>query len=336
MTIGVLGASHQHAGIAELESIYINGDGIGPFLETLSTSSPIQELVILTTCNRIEYYFYADSCEEAAVWLKEYLNKTTKTPIETISKILKFRKNEAAIEHLFSVASGIKSMVFGENEILTQVKESYERSKEAGSTGPVLNKLFQMAVATGKRARTETGISRGAYSVSSIAVEAIRERVLDYFGRKILIIGLGTMGSRSLKKLVALGHPSITVANRTFEKAIAASREYGVSAMSLEEALKIWKAFDIILTATSGSEYLIKAGSGEGPLTTQVMIDLGMPRNIDPKLKESVEIITVEGLKEIATKNVQKRQVELQDVMTIIHAEMEKFNEWTSYRVTKV
>lgn len=332
MEIRQCGTSIKRTPVTEMEKIHLGRQGIPIFLEKVKTCDCIQEIVLLMTCNRVEFYYACENPDQAKNWLLQTLSEMKLVPEATINDLLVERNEQKAIEHLFSVASGVESMVYGENEILTQVKDAYQRSLEYNLTGAILNKVFQSAVATGKRVRSETEISRGAYSVSSIAIEAIREKVLDYFSRKILIVGSGVMGNRALKKLEALGHPQIFMANRTQEKAEAATAELNAYVFDYDQLQEESKTFDIIILATSSKEYILKASQFMGDIQTMLVIDLGVPRNADPSLSEKFNIITVDGLKEIAEKNVHKRRGEREKVESIILEEMTNLAQWKKYR----
>ena len=213
MNIGLVGINHTKKQIKEFESIFLTNEGKQNFYTKVVSECPVKELVILTTCNRVEFYFAAEDIDVAGKWIMETLSIQKNVDKNITTSLLEIYGEKQTLIHLFEVASGVQSMVVGENEILGQVKEAYDIAFSKHKTGPILNKAFQSAIATGKRARAETAISRGAYSVSSIAIDAIRKTLLDYFEMTVLIIGMGTMGTRCLKKLDALAHPNISIAN---------------------------------------------------------------------------------------------------------------------------
>ena len=226
--------------------------------------------------------------------------------------------------------SAVGSIV-GENEILSQVKDAYDDALKQDVTGPLLNKCFQSAVASGKRVRTETEISRGAYSVSSIAIDAIRQTKLDYFGKSILIVGLGTMGTRCLKKLHALAHPNVTLCNRTLSVSENLSQEYETSYFDYSDLSKRIGDFEIVISAVTERTFIIEP-ENFNKNKEYLVIDLGLPRNVNPECdsRHLFQLINVDGLKEIATKNVKRRQGELVKVEIIIDDEIDRFNQWLS------
>ena len=335
MMIGLFGINHTQTEIKNFEPIFLNKDGKTQFRDALKNTTIIHECVVLTTCNRVEFYFVSDDLELAKNWIVAQVSAQKDIDPSYIDALLKLYNTEDAIQHLFHVASGVQSMVVGENEILSQVKEAYDNAYNLNLTGPLLNKCFQSAIATGKRVRSETEISRGSYSVSSIAVDAIRQSLLDYFGRSILIIGMGTMGVRCLKKLHALGHPNLTVCNRTYEVAERYAKEYNVQLIDYQEINARVKDFEIIISAVTEKQFIILSTFFDDE-KSHFLVDLGLPRNVDPKVTmySRIELVNVDGLKEIATKNVKRRQGELAKVELIIDDEILRFNQWLQNKKT--
>lgn len=329
MDMGLLGTSHKRASLNELESVHLNQE-LREQLCADKADLGIQELVILSTCNRSEIYYVSDDIEATKTAIINWVSEKKSVSAEDLEALYVFRKEDVAVKHLFSVASGIESMVLGENEILTQVKDGYATYQEAGHTGAYFNKIFQMATAVGKRVRTETEISRGAYSVSSIAIEAIREELLDYFGRKILVVGLGVMGRRALKKLIALGHPNLTVTNRTDSKAEVFAKEEKIFSIPYLSMLDTAHQYDIILTAVSSRNHVLNPEQFSKPnAVTELVIDLGLPRNANPTIQsDTLNLISVDGLKAIAEKNVASRKECVDKVLNIIADEMTKLSQW--------
>lgn len=225
-------------------------------------------------------------------------------------------------------------MVFGEDEILSQVKKAYADFHALNTTGPTTNKLFQSAIGVGKRVRHETEISRGSYSISSIAIDAIRELKLDYFEHSILIVGTGTMGYRAIKKLVSIGHPSITICNRTLEKASKIAEELGVSVLDYGALADSVRQFNIVIVATAASDYVIRPAHFQNPSATSLIVDLTVPRNVDPAIDMATcQVISVDGLKQIADKNVMKRRKEALKIQAILEDEQLKYEQWLHRRI---
>ena len=332
MNIKLLGTSYLFTHIKDFESVYIDKHSVPEFL-TSTQWKFVKEIVILSTCNRFECYLVSDHLDDAQYELCFAISKFKSIPVDIVSSLMSSFDSIDPVEHLYKVASGIESMVFGENEILTQVKEAQKTAYDLSYSGSILNKVFQSAVATGKKVRTDTEISKGAYSVSSIAIEAIRERLYDYFDCKILIIGMGTMGIRALKKLYALGHPDITVTNRTYDRVRKLTKDYDINGLDYSEALGSLQDFDIVITATSSKTPILTRSNLNGVSIPKLIVDLGVPRNVDYESDDTF-IITVRGLKDIADKNISKRKTSLIQVNQIITDELLKLKQWYDYKLT--
>lgn len=335
MTIAFLGVNHRQARMDDIEAVYLNQDAKQEFLNEFCKNTFIKECVILATCNRFELYFESSDVQATAQKIMDHLAEVKSISKDKVVSILNHIEGDGVFEHLLRVTSGLDSMVFGENEILTQVKEAYDLSLTAARTGALFNKIFQTAVAVGKRVRAETGISRGSYSVSSIAVEAIREHNLDYFGQSIAVVGMGVMGRRCVKKLAALGHPDITVFNRTNAKAKLVSNEDGVTWKPFEELQDHISEFEIVISAVSSSSPILSEFEFQHPNSkTRLVVDLGLPRNVKESITRvpNMTLINVDGLRVIAEKNVGRRKAEEQKVFEIIHDEILRFKHWESMR----
>lgn len=332
--LGFLGTDYKRSPLRDIELIYLKQESWQSLCHVVRNESPITELVILATCNRFELYFVADDIDEAVQWLTAFIADSANIPRDSIATIVYSLKEGAVIQHLFNVAAGVESMVFGEDEILAQVKKAYSDFQEIKITGPTTNKLFQSAIGVGKRVRHETEISRGAYSISSIAIDAIRELKLDYFDHSILIVGTGTIGQRAIKKLVSIGHPSITICNRTYAKAAKIAEESGVSILPFEKLADAIRQFNIVIVATAASDYLICPIHLQNNSETSLVVDLTVPRNVDPTIDTmGCQVISVDGLKQIADKNVLKRRKEALKIQAILDDEQLKFEQWLQRRL---
>eukprot|EP01046_Picozoa_sp_COSAG06_P044303 COSAG06_NODE_5949_length_3192_cov_1.335920_2_plen_273_part_00 len=257
MNLAYLGCSFRHFAVKDLEKLYISKQDLSDFYRAIHTTLNLNGLCILMTCNRVEFYFETTTPESTSSELIKHIAAFKNLPIETVKNMLNYKEKQNALEHLFKVSCGIKSMVFGENEILGQVKTAYVNFTTNQQNSPLLNKVFQSAIATGKRTRSETQISQGAYSISSIAIEAIRERCLDYFAQDILIIGAGIIAERLIKKFDALGHPSISICNRSQNKADTLAKTYNLQCITLNTIKEKLHKYRIIFTATSAKEFLL-------------------------------------------------------------------------------
>ena len=176
------------------------------------------EMVIISTCNRVEWVFLSPEPTKALSVLMDCIKTKTNISRSIIQNVGTVYNDDEALAHLFELTAGLKSMVLGENEILAQIKESHSFCLEFGTTGPKLNKIFQSMIATGKQVRATTNISKGAHSISSIAIEAIKHSHQNFLNEPILLIGAGVMVKRAIAKLTSLGHKNISISNRTMSR----------------------------------------------------------------------------------------------------------------------
>ncbi len=330
----MLGTNYKETPLSVLEKIYFNTDKIKQFIRELPSDSPLKEIVILSTCNRVEIYFSAQDPTVAGQWLKTKLETFFQLSF-SLKNHLKYQRCEEAVTHLFKVAAGIESMVFGENEVLTQIKKSYDLSKELNATGSFLNKLFQSAIAVGKKVRDETKIGRGAYSVSSIAVDCIVEQDPNFRAQKIVIIGAGQMAKRALQKLKALKHPHLYVMNRTKFAAEKLAKTFEATFFPFERLGDAAEKFDLFILAVDTPTYLFTLDQfRENKGNRKFIVDLGMPRIADPQIGKlpGVTLMTIEELRDIADRNVHVKKQELGSIETIIQTEVTEFTKWYHYK----
>jgi len=274
----VLGASHKTAPLAVRERLALLDGQVEPFLRELMARPGITEAVVLSTCNRTELYVVGEAADSA----REALPPDV---------ALYSERNCDAARHLYRVVSGLESMVVGEAEIQGQVKRAYERALAAHTTGPMTNKLFRAALATGKRVRTDTAISAGRASVASVAVDAARDALGDLGARHVLIIGAGETAELTARALHAQGVRTMFVANRRRERAAELARRFGGATVAFDALPEELAKADIVVASTS-SPHLILGAEELGMVVPEragrplLLIDLAVPRDIDPACAE--------------------------------------------------
>ncbi len=334
MNFGLLGTDFTKAPLNFLEKVYLNRDHVKEYLSAFPESSPIKELVILMTCNRVEYYYSCDDPIAGGIWLKEIIAQRLMMPIEKIESHMKVVTGKTAVKHLFEVASGTESMVFGESEILGQLKTSYFLAQKLGRTKSLLNKVFQMAISVGKRVRDETNIARGAYSISSVAIEVMKTRLPSFREKKILVIGAGIMGFRLVSRLSELKQTNLTLANRTESKGKLLADRFGARIMDLDEALKNLGQFDVIFLAVDYSGFLIQVSHLNAHANPLLIVDLGVPRNVDPDLGSytHIKLVSIDGLNEMAEKTATERKKEATIIDLLIEEELHNLTHWQNYQ----
>lgn len=326
--ISVIGLSHHTASVYIREKVKFSGKSLQTALNTLSTGCP--EVVLLSTCNRTEIYTAGEGILQAETFLRQFV--TPDVPLYTLS-------DQDAASHLFKVASGLNSQVLGESEILSQVKNAYEKAKESGATGPYLNSLFQRAVACGKRVRTETAISRGAGSVGSAAVALAKSIFSDLSGKSVLIVGAGKIGEICLTHLKKQGAAMVFVANRTYENAVNLAGRLDACAAHFDRIHELLLKVDIVISSTSAPHIIFTKemvgdamrGRKNKPL---FLIDIAVPRDVAENVSECENVFAynIDDLKTIAQNTMNEREKEVVKAKEIIKEEVLKYAEWARKR----
>ena len=335
MDITVISFNFTNTPIDLLEKCAANKDDITYYLSNTIGTIFFKEFVLVSTCNRTEFVFISPDRDKAIDYLFGLIKDKTNVASSILSNHASIYKNLDAIWHLFQVVSGLKSMVLGENEILTQIKQHYAMCMEFGATGAYLNKFFQLLIATGKEVRTVTQISKGAHSISSIAIEAIKGIDPDFHQKPMLLIGAGIMIQRALAKLNAIGHQNICIANRTKSKADALADIYdNVSVIpyaSIKQELS--KFHTVYVGIYSQTKFFSKNDFIHNP-STQILVDVGLPRTVDESCEtvSHLNVVTVDALESVANQTIKQRKSVIPHVESCIRVAISEFNDWLSYR----
>jgi glutamyl-tRNA reductase len=330
--IGLLGISYKTAPIDKREIFSFKQDEIIPFADFLQQETDISDIVLLSTCNRTELYFSQTKYDRLTVIDKvEKAFKQFKKAEDRCSRYLYHKVDIDAVRHLFTVASGIDSMIIGEDQILGQIKEAYLYCTQAALTDAILMRLFQKSFETGKRARTETGIKLGNLSVSSTAVELCANEFGNLKDKSVLIIGAGNTGSLALQNIVKKGIGSSTVINRTEERAIILANHFNSQLDTFENIEKQLALNDIIIVATSANSHIItKEMMEKNTDRPHILIDLSVPRNIDETITElpNIKLFAVDDLQDVVCENTERRRVAAEKAKLIIDEVVFDYNEW--------
>ena len=311
MHLKVLGINHRTAPIEIREKFSVTKDAIRRGLENLDDYDGLSEAVILSTCNRNEIYAVMSDGGEVYNFLNDLIGGV-------IDKNFLYEfDDEACAEHLFEVAAGLDSLVLGEGQILSQVKEAYSIAKSAQATSTILNTLFNRAIATGKRVRTETKIAYNSVSVSSAAVELANKKLGGLEGRSALIFGAGKMAQLTAQHLLSHGLKKIFVANHHLERAQDMAKKIGGQAVAWEEAFTGAAHVDIIITSTGAPHYVVKPWQTQQLMTRRkgrgiFFIDIAVPRDVDPEVGKikGVTLYNIDDLESVVEKNLQARRQE--------------------------
>jgi glutamyl-tRNA reductase len=331
-----LGASHKTASLDLRERLALPEGRATRTLEELTGHDAIHEAVAVFTCNRTELYLVAaDAVGAESAALSILARQAEIRPTELLGSIYSLRGSEA-VRHLFCVSSGLDSMIVGEAEIQGQVKRAYELALVAGMTGPVSNRLFRDALATGKRARAETGIGRSRVSVSSVAV-AQAEAFLggDLAARRVLVIGAGENAELAAKALSDRGVKTVFIANRRYDRALGLAQRFGGVAVSFEGLPDELELADIVVSSTGAPHQILgreelEVVAARRPGRPLVLIDLAVPRDIDPDVADcpGVALYDMDDLQRAVANNIGGREAEAGRAGAIVDEEAARFERW--------
>lgn len=337
MHLIVASLNHRTAPVDVRERFALHADRLPAALRELKRSKGILEGVVLSTCNRTEAYAVVGRLELCGAYVREFMERFYGVPSADFVPFLQVEEDEAAVRHLFRVACGLDSLVIGETEILGQVKTAYFAAQRERATGTLLNRLFHQAIALAKRAHAETKINDHAVSVARTGCDLAERRLGGLKGRSALVIGAGKTAELVLGHLAARGIGRVTVANRTREKAEAlAARFPGGRACGLAEvpARLAEEEPDVVIAATASPGFVLTreqvAGAARkrsGPL---VLIDLAVPRDLDPAVAEldRVFLSDIDDLRTVVADNLNSRRKQADKIEAMIAAELAAYEEW--------
>ena len=329
MAIIVAGISHNGAPLAIREKVAYRPVELLPTLAEIRETAGVREGVLLSTCNRTEFYLVEGERDAVpAVWqvLSGRLG-------EEASAYGYVRRDRDAISHLFHVASGLDSMVLGEAQIHGQVRDAWAACRAESSA--VLNRLFQSSLQVAGRVRSETEIGRGAASVSSAALQLARQIFGSLAGRRAMVLGAGEMAELALECLVNEGVRAAIVANRTYERAQELAARHGAIAMHYDQCWASLHEVDVLLCSTASPRPVVTLdrvrpavmGRRDRPLC---ILDIAMPRDVDASVGtlENVFLYDLDDLRAVVTNNLERRRAELPTAEELIGGEVERFWEW--------
>jgi glutamyl-tRNA reductase len=331
MTILCAGINHRNAALEVREKFAVGNHELQEALTRLRDIDGLFGAVIVSTCNRVEFYASSVCPLRVMDGLRQFLSTRTgglEAPFHTQDSLL-------SVRHLFRVASGLDSMVMGETEILGQLKQAYQAAVEHGATNTYLNKLFQHAFRVAKQVRTETGITRGSTSVGSVAVDLAGKIFGDLSARKVMILGAGDTSERVARSMVSRGVRTVIVANRTFDRAAALADQIGGLAVHFDHWHTAFDDVDILICSTSAPHPIVTKEKLESSLRTHrerplFIIDLAVPRDVDPTVNEldNVYLYDIDSLENIARQSIGIRQAELARCESLIERHAGDFIKW--------
>jgi glutamyl-tRNA reductase len=344
MHIAVIGLSHRTAPVEIRERLSIPEQTMEASLQQLRADDQVLEASILSTCNRLEIYALLRHPEEGITAVGSFLSEVAGLRIDELSPHLFIYHHEDAIAHLLRVSAGLDSLVLGEGQILSQVKKMVRLGQEYRSVGPILNRLLNQAVSTGKRVRTETRLGTGAVSISSAAVELAQLKIGQARGvdelvpldqEQVAVVGAGRMARLLLQHLQAKGCRGVVLINRTVERADQLAADFPqlpVQCRPLAELDHCLSTCSLVFTSTGAEEPIIDRGRLEvlNRRSSLMLIDIGVPRNISADATElaGVERFDVDDLEEVVARNQEARREMAAEAEGLLREEARLFLEW--------
>jgi glutamyl-tRNA reductase len=332
--IKLIAFTHKNIDLKEIGRFHLEDETIAERMKSLKAISGSDELMYLSTCNRVEFLL-VNHQEINEIWLNNFFRAFNPawdtTDVAWAVSYAAVFEGDAALRHLFNVASSLDSLVVGEREIITQVRNSYDRCSALGLTGDLLRLAVKKTIEAAKEVYTETQIAKKPVSVVSLAYRRLRELNVKLDSR-FLIIGAGVTNNSMAKYLRKHGFTNFTVFNRTLVNAQPLAVELKGTALPLAELRNYTKGFDVIVTCTGSSESIINKdlykSLSAGDASRKIVIDLAVPNDLDPEVLDSydVNLIAVNNLQEVARENLLEREKELDACMEIVARNIEEFN----------
>ncbi len=333
-TLFVAGLSHRTAPLDVREQLALEADKLREVLADLAGSGVCSELMVLSTCNRVEVYGVADVAGEARDAAFRRMGAQKGMDLRVLEPLLYTTTGADAVRHAFRVAASLDSMVLGEPQILGQVKDAFALAQTCRTLGPTLHALMSQAFAVAKRVRTDTEIGRYAVSVSFAAVELARKIFGSLRGKAVLLIGAGEMGELAARHLQDQGTLPIYVANRTWGRAQELARDLAGTAVRYEDVTSVMAEVDIVITSTAAQEPIVRATEVGAVMRARharplFFVDIAVPRNVEAAVNDldNVYCYDVDDLRLVVESNMRERQREAQRGEQLVEREVARFVE---------
>ncbi len=331
----MVGLNHETAPVEVRERLAFSAEDTPKVLETLPKAAHVDEMVLFSTCNRVEFLLAASDVASAVEGVKDFLAEFKSTPRNIFEEALYVHDGDEAVRHIFRVASSLDSMVLGEPQILGQIKDAYKQASEFGTCGVVLNRLMHRSFSVAKRVRTETGIGDNAVSISYAAVELGRKIFGELEEKSVLLIGAGEMAELAVEHLVTNHVRPIFVANRTFERGLEVAERFRGTAIRFDEVREYLKQVDIVISSTGAPSYILVPDDFKGIMRARknrplFFIDIAVPRDIDPEINRiaNVYVYDIDDLQGAIQENIDQRQKEALRGERIVDASVIQFHRW--------
>jgi len=323
-------ATHKRASVPLLEALTFKD--WQKAMERLHAMDFVEECMILQTCNRVEVYAVVSkvSIMDAVNQLIKFWSLHAEVSHDIVLRVVEVFHGRETLEHLLLLASGLESLVVGEDQILGQIRTSYVESKKLGTVGPFLEKVFMKAVNVGRRVRAETGVNEGSVSISSVAVD-LGEKSLDDLSSSVVgLVGAGEAGTLAGEELRRRGVKTVWVANRTFERGVRLAEKLGGRAIRLGEAYNHLSETDLVIVATSTPKPILTCDEVERALCNRrrasrlLIVDISQPRGVEEAVGtlSCVDLRNIDDLRAVVEENVNRRLLEAAKAREIVSEEL--------------
>ncbi len=331
-TLFVAGLNHRTAPVSVREQLALEADKVREILGDMAAGGALREVMLLSTCNRVEVYGVADAPGEARAAAFRHLCQQRGLELASVEPLLYTKTEAEAVQHAFRVASSLDSMILGEPQILGQVKDAFALARSCQTLGPTLHALWMKAFAVAKKVRTETEVARHAVSVSFAAVELAKKIFGGLDGRPVLLVGAGEMGELAARHLVDQGAFPVYVANRTWSRAEDLARSLAGTAVPFTDLEATMALVDIVVTSTGAPEPIIQRETVQRAMHLRrsrplFFVDIAVPRDVDSAVNQidGVFCYDIDDLTQVVNANLRVREREAQRAEALVRSEVERF-----------
>jgi glutamyl-tRNA reductase len=334
VSLVAIGLNHRSVPLELLERMTVSDAALPKALGDLVEREHVREAVVLSTCNRTEVYAAVEKFHGAYHDIREWFSELAFLPPEEFTDHLYVHYDTEAAAHLFTVATGLDSAVLGESEILGQIKRAWEHAQSQDATGPAVNLLFRHAVEVGKRARTETAISRGITSVAQAAVVLADRYAGGLADRRVLVLGAGEMGQGIVATLATAGLDELLVANRTWERSVELASVAQATPVRLGDLADTLAGVDVLLSSTGAPTLMLEAAEVEAAVAARppgaadlLVVDVAVPRDIDPAVAhlEGVRLLDMDDLRAFVESGLDERRAASALVAAVLDEELDRY-----------
>lgn len=336
MNIAVVGLTHKTAPVEVREKLSIPEPVCDKAIAQLCSYPHIEEVAVLSTCNRLELYLVTSETEQGIREVNQFLSEHSKLPSSRLRPYLFTLLHQDAVMHLMRVSAGLDSLVLGEGQILAQVKQCHKLGQQHNGIGRILNQLFKQGISAGKRVRTETSIGTGAVSISSAAVELAQMKVDSLSNQRVTIVGAGKMSRLLVQHLLSKGATNIVILNRSMNRARELANIFPdahLRLLPIDDMMDAIAQSDIVFTSTSSTEPILDRAKLEAVLDPNqplMVIDISVPRNVASDVNEltTVRAFNVDDLKAVVAQNQESRRQMAMEAEALLEEEVETFEAW--------